>query len=213
LHLFFHSPSVIPKTATAPTDKSEVDAKKLIMLLVAWIGAAAWLGSGMMAHDNSPGVTSAIGDSWPQGSAIDYGKGNTILLFVHPKCPCIASSVRMLEQLTAEQEAVHVKILPWRPAGLLPSDTSWAVRTTLPQLPDVEGKEARLFHVRTSGEVLAFNSSCKLIFEGGITASRGGNRNGPGWDRLLEAIHNPGRGGPPLRGRVFGCSLFDGEFQ
>ena len=74
---------------------------------------------------------------------------------------------------------------------------------------DGGGSLARRFGVLTSGHVLLYDSSGRLIYSGGITASRGHRGDNFGRSALLAAI----LGAPPSRGSnpVFGCPLF--EFQ
>lgn len=71
---------------------------------------------------------------------------------------------------------------------------------------DVDGGEARRFGAATSGHVMLYNVSGRLLFSGGITPARGHEGDSLGRDavtQLIEAQGSAGRGCSP----VFGCPL------
>ena len=72
-------------------------------------------------------------------------------------------------------------------------------------LTDENEIEASRFGAQTSGHTLVFDRDGKLIFSGGITASRGHIGNNPGERAVLAFLHQqtPDRSQTP----VFGCSL------
>ncbi len=71
------------------------------------------------------------------------------------------------------------------------------------------GQEAKLFGAKTSGDVLLFGANGKLIFAGGITASRGHEGDNPGADAMLKALGESRRNKVTTTTAtpVFGCSL------
>jgi hypothetical protein len=73
----------------------------------------------------------------------------------------------------------------------------------------VAGQEAKLFGAKTSGDVLLFGANGKLIFAGGITASRGHEGDNPGADAMLKALGESRRNkvSTTTATPVFGCSL------
>jgi len=72
---------------------------------------------------------------------------------------------------------------------------------------DDEGKEARLFHATTSGAVVLYDRDGRLIFEGGITASRSHSGDNAGRSAIVALLN----GSRPERSKtfVFGCSILD----
>ncbi len=72
-------------------------------------------------------------------------------------------------------------------------------------LADRDGRDARLFDAHTSGQALLYDASGRLVFKGGITASRGGYGQNAGADAILALTAGvvPKRSLTP----VFGCSL------
>ena len=151
---------------------------------------------------------------WPRGTVIPLDHRHpTLLIFLHPLCPCSSASVDELEELvrrTGDRVGLHAVVL--RTASLQ-TEGSGDVERSLADVPaikiwqDMDGAEARRFGVLTSGHVLLYEPGGRLIFSGGITRSRGHRGDNFGRSALLAAIHGEriDRGSIP----VFGCPLFD----
>jgi hypothetical protein len=95
------------------------------------------------------------------------------------------------------------------PAGWIKSDL-WDKASRIPGVTaawDLEGAEARRFGGATSGHVLVYDAQGRLLFIGGITASRGHSGDNFGRSAIVSAVTT----GVATRGRapVFGCSLLD----
>ena len=72
-------------------------------------------------------------------------------------------------------------------------------------LVDDEAEEATRFGVKTSGQVVLFAPDGRLLFSGGITASRGHEGANTALDALEAELAS--RAGTLVRTPVFGCSL------
>jgi hypothetical protein len=175
------------------------------------------IGSGlrmMLAYDNSPGVIATAPTTWPAASHVSRQPGlPTLVMMVHPHCPCSRASIGELAQLMAELPIpvnAHVLFIKppdfpeqweqtdlWTSAAMIPG-----VQTSL----DDEGAEARLFGSQTSGQVMLYDKSGQLIFKGGITSSRGHSGDNDGRRAIVSLLteHREGRTETP----VFGCPLF-----
>jgi hypothetical protein len=84
----------------------------------------------------------------------------------------------------------------WRQAAAIPG-----VRVAVD-----DGREARRFGVRTSGQTLIFGKDRRLLFSGGLTSGRGHTGDNEGRAtaiRLIEAGSGQLRTTP-----VYGCALF-----
>jgi hypothetical protein len=136
----------------------------------------------------------------------------TLVLFAHPQCPCTRASLHELDCLMAEtQNRVSVSVVFTIPDGV-PVDWEqgdlWNSATSIPGLRvirDRGGREAHRFNVAGSGHVLLYAPSGKLLFSGGITASRGHEGDNVGRTAIVSFIlagHSPVSHTP-----VFGCSL------
>jgi hypothetical protein len=138
----------------------------------------------------------------------------TLVMFLHPHCPCSRASIGELAVLMAHcQGRVVVHLLFLQPAEI---DSNWVLTDTWKsagQIPGVTvhrddaGREARLFGAETSGETGLYDAKGRLIFHGGITISRGHSGDNAGRD-TLEALLM-GYPTQPADTPVFGCSLFE----
>lgn len=150
---------------------------------------------------------------FPRSSALQLVSDKpTLVLFVHPHCPCTRASLHELDSLLAQTQnrvsAIIVFTIPdGVPAGWEKGDL-WNSALTIPGLRvirDPGGQEAHQFNVQGSGHVLLFASSGKLLFSGGITASRGHEGDNVGLTAVVSCIlegHAAVKQTP-----VFGCSL------
>lgn len=133
-------------------------------------------------------------------------------MVAHPHCPCTAASVGELAQIMARLEgriAACVLLVKPNESGADWEDTN--LRRSAEAIPGVKvvvdpaGVEARRLGAETSGHTLLFASDGRLLFSGGITASRGHAGDNAGESAIVALVNNQ----TPARTRtlVFGCSL------
>lgn len=152
--------------------------------------------------------------SWPAETTLERSsKQFTLVLFVHPKCPCSRATLSELAVLLRRcSNDVTAYVVFLRPSGV---PTNWE-KTDLwfraketpgvTTISDLGGRERKNFEAATSGETLLFDPSGKLVFRGGITAGRGHEGDNQGLD-VVESIIS-GRSRLACRNTpVFGCSL------
>ena len=173
------------------------------------VGAFLWV----VAYDLKPSAPTAPPRQWPQASALDRSsRGPTLIMFVHPHCPCTMASLDELQRI-AERYASSVKIdiVVVQPAdlkGRVRESRSWkaaaGIKSANLQL-DRDGAEARLFAAATSGFTVLYDQHGKLIFSGGLTGARGHYGANPNSAAAVAAIaqHSEENSAP-----VFGCDLF-----
>ncbi|MGB8169639.1 MAG: hypothetical protein WCF18_19215 [Chthoniobacteraceae bacterium] len=183
----------------------------MVWLSLALLGTAA-----MLAYANVPGVAAAAPGDWPPASEVPRAAGRpTLVMFLHPQCPCSRASIGELALLLAHApRAVEARVLFLDPEG---DDEAW-VETDLwrsaAAIPgvavarDVAGREARVFHSGTSGATLLYDGAGRLLFQGGITLARGHAGDNPGRS-AIEALLR-GEEPPTAATPVFGCGLFAG---
>jgi hypothetical protein len=160
-----------------------------------------------------PGVAASAPAQWPSESPIrPDGKRPTLLIFLHPRCPCSRASVAEFASISSDcgdRVSVHAVLL--QPEG---GRERWgqsdieADLADLPRLriwPDRGGAETRRFGVSTSGHVLLYDPGGRLIFGGGITPARGHQGASGGGEAVRAGILGTGGGGPKYP--VFGCAL------
>jgi hypothetical protein len=186
---------------------------KTVGVAGAWGLAVAVGMSFLAAYMARPGDPGAPPGRWPAGGALRLdGRRPTLLIFVHPRCPCSRASLAELAQVLDRCGGrVAARAVMFRPRGArtdwLPSDIAAALadQAGLRVEPDPGGEEARRFGVVTSGHVLLYDRRGDLIFSGGITPGRGEQGDNLGRAALLGEIMG-GDGGQPAS-PVFGCSL------
>lgn len=190
----------------------------LACLLAVWISAVAGGLWALSRYSSQPGNTGKIAAAWPPGSRIQPETGHrpTLILFLHPKCPCSRASVGELDRLMARIEGkARVIAVFVQPRGWSEADVKAALWQQAAAIPGVEtfldpdGEEAKRFGGLTSGHLFAFDAGGTLGYSGGITASRGHMGDNAG---LRAAVHFVQTGATPLKqARVFGCSLFKAD--
>jgi hypothetical protein len=159
-------------------------------------------------------------EGWPSESQISLAAGRpTLLLFLHPRCPCTRATLRELEKIISGRLLTRERIPRFIAVAPLPFGAAedWRNTDTIQSalsLPnssvvwDVGGTEARRFGVATSGTLMLFLPDGTRLFAGGVTASRGHEGDNAGTDRLLAALVDHTIQQPT---RVFGCTLYLGK--
>lgn len=132
-------------------------------------------------YEFHPGAAAAPPRSWPAASRLRLpAQQSSLLMFVHPHCPCTRASIGELERLLpALADSVSVRIVVFSPIDATPGWHRSTLWDACRQLPGVEvvldrnSSETERFGVTTSGHVLLYDDSGALQFSGGLTASRG----------------------------------------
>jgi hypothetical protein len=174
------------------------------------VGGFAWLS----AYKATPGAISGAPPSrWPSESRIERDPARaTLVLFAHPHCPCTRASVSELARLAARLgERVSVRVLFLRPRevprGWETTDL-WRTVESIPRavaLRDEGGLEAARFGAATSGFTVLYDAEGRLLFRGGLTASRGHEGDSFGQRRIVSLVTtgSADRDDSP----VFGCAF------
>ena len=180
-----------------------------------WIILLA-LGFSVLAKEEfDPVPNAAIGPAFPPHSKLALAPDvPTLILFVHPHCPCTRASLHELAELMASlPHRVAVTAVFALPQGVPPhweQGTLWQEAATIPGLhtvTDQGGQETRRFGVKGSGHVLLYQPSGQLIFSGGITPSRGHEGDNPGRAAVVSLVlHGHALVNHTL---VYGCPLLE----
>jgi len=140
----------------------------------------------------------------------------TLVLFLHPQCPCSKSTIGELAEILARyHDKVDAYILflapPAERRDWVQADL-WQAAAEIPGvhlMEDPNGREARRFGAFTSGQVLLYDAEKQLVFNGGITASRGHFGANDGRDAIEDLLQ--GKSTLQRTAPVFGCSLIGEE--
>ena len=189
--------------------------------LIIFTFAALWLFmvvaglSVLWNYENTPGVAAQPPAAWPADSQIQRAPDRaTLVMLVHPHCPCSRASMSELAKLMAHtQGRLTAYVLFLKPAGF--SDDwektdLWRSAASIPgvnAIVDDEGNEARRFHAVTSGQTVLYDVTGRLVFSGGITGARGHAGDNAGRSAIVSLVNV----GSADRAEtfVFGCPLFD----
>lgn len=150
---------------------------------------------------------------WPTQTALHKSQGFDLIFILHPGCECSAASLSELERVlksTSAKVKVHALFTVDENLTLNPYESNlWIKAQALGLNPriDKKGVEAALFQAQTSGTVLLYNSANKLVFSGGITASRGHEGPNAAADALLEQLNTAAQNSTLLSSVVFGCHV------
>lgn len=169
----------------------------------------------LWGYENTPGAPAAAPRQWPADSRIRPAQGRaTLVMLAHPHCPCTRASIGELASLMAHgQGRLTAYVLFLKPAGFSEDwekTDLWRSAAGIPgvnPVVDEGGTEARRFHAITSGQTLLYGADGRLLFSGGITASRGHSGDNAGRSAIVSLVNTGGAERDETF--VFGCPLFD----
>ena len=185
-----------------------------LALLGAWVLAMALGIRILLSYSNTPGTAARPLAEWPRQAPFQPVPGRlTLLVFIHPRCPCSRASLEELARIIAAarhrvQTAVFFYVPPDSQEDWAHTDL-WTSAAGIPGVrvaADPDASIARQFGARTSGQTLLYDRHRNLVFSGGITAARGHSGDNDGRDSIVALL----QGKTPLRRTtpVFGCALF-----
>ena len=191
----------------------------LITLGILWsvgVGIGLYI---LLDYEMTPGPGGEAPEVWPAQSRIPHHPVvPTLVMLMHPRCSCSHASLQELSRLLAHfHEHVSAAILfyslesvehDWEKTAL------WSTATSLPGvrvIRDINGAEAKLFRVYTSGYTVLYDAAGHLLFHGGITPSRGHSGDNAGSQAIAALLthHLAAHQHTP----VFGCDVFDATEQ
>jgi hypothetical protein len=193
--------------------------------LLAWGVALVWASAtitgfaSLWRYENTAGAQLEFGDRWPRESHVLLDAHHfTLVVFMHPQCPCSKASVADLSRLmTRCRGRLIAQVLFIRPSGFAAGweqTDLWRGAAAIPGTfvsCDPDGVEARRFGAMTSGQTALYDPAGHLLFQGGITESRGHAGDNAGCDAIVDVVLHGESAAMTNRGEtgVFGCSLFD----
>jgi hypothetical protein len=207
------------KESSGPTGSAALIPKQRRMATA--IAGLAWLGiviTGtifMVAYSSTPGESGTPPTHWPEASSIRLDRQHpTLVMFLHPHCPCSRATVSELALLMANCDGrINAHVFFLQPAEM-PADwhetDTWRETKRIPGVlvhQDDDGREARLFNAETSGDTALYDPHGNLLFHGGITIARGHSGDNPGRDAIQDLIF--GKTTLQTNTPAFGCSLFE----
>lgn len=184
-----------------------------MLLWILLVGAGLWW---FNQENFKPGATGSPESRWPADAQLAAAPrhGHTLVLALHPECPCSRATVEELGVLLAATgDRLQARVLMVQYADLhRPAEQSalWKQAAALPGVvlqADLDGLESRRFAIATSGDTRLYDADGRLVFHGGITASRGHSGPNPGVDMIRSLVLATGGDATLSSTPVFGCSL------
>jgi hypothetical protein len=197
-----------------PTSRGAIRAVAIFGGIAVWIGGVV-LGLGLLAsYSNAASPAATAPGLWPAGSTIAKAQGSAhLLVFLHPRCPCSAATLGELNRILARAPGVQVTMMffvppdaddTWR-SGSLRRRAEGLQGSTVRIVDDPAGSEASNFGAKSSGHTVLYDADGRLLFSGGITASRGHEGDNAGSDAIVAFL--AGKQHPVSRTPTFGCEL------
>ncbi len=178
---------------------------------VVWLISLAVGLAMIIDFDARPGELTETTSQWPDGTKLVLdSRGKTLVMFVHPACPCSLASLNELDRLVRSSlvpSTLYVVFVgPRIEGGPLPRLVARAGEIANATLRfDPTGEEANRFDGRTSGTLFVFSATGELAYCGGVTPGRGHIGPNSAWDAAAAAIAGPASADSMP---VFGCPLF-----
>ncbi len=189
-------------------------------LQAVYVVTAIWIcsvvaGTMLLAkYSSSPGSAAGPPHSWPAIPGFPRQSSRpSLMMFIHPKCPCSRASINELARLTARcRDRMDLTALFVVPPGCPPDwhkSALWENANAIPGLrviDDQGGSLASAFGITTSGHCLVYDAGEKLIFSGGITSGRGHEGDSLGQAIVTGiALHSAGNSSHECA--TYGCPL------
>ena len=187
----------------------------ILVVWCVWVVAGFWK---LFEYVNTPGAESKASVNWPSSSGLPRDSHlSTLLIFLHPRCPCSAATIGELERLIPHvKEKIKIVAVFLQPhhktADWVTHENLWKKVNAIPGVEavlDDNGVETAHFDVKTSGQTLLYNPDGVLVFRGGITPERGHMGDSAGRKSILQflsaetvSVHST---------PVFGCSILNPE--
>ncbi len=188
-------------------------------LLIYWVllilGGVFYL----IRYTQTPGPSAELRSiDWPVGTYLKSPNGvsGRFIAFLHPRCACSAATLTEVERLLVRFKnkvtATVVFIRPNQASDEWVKGRLWERAMKIANLETVidDGTASALFKPRTSGQTYLFDREGKLVFEGGITPSRGHEGDSPGREFILNWLSGEDRrlaNDNVKHAHVFGCIL------
>lgn len=190
----------------------------MIGATLSWIGMIV-IGTAISAtYDSKPGdqgFTPAFAVSKHDVEQAKLSKTKShIIMFVHPKCPCSRASMSELRKLMENFPDLKATVFFYKPAEAMSGweqTELWKMASSIKNITikiDIDGQKAKSYRIVTSGEVLLYDASERLVFSGGITGTRGhvGENDGEGTlEKILNKEYNTAT--RKFSAPVFGCRI------
>lgn len=188
--------------------------------ITAWLCLVAAGFGAMAAYSAKPGAVGEVPRSWPDNTPANITldpSEPTLVLAVHPRCPCTRATINELERALAKSPAhptIYALIFEPGPDDPIHEDDTFA-RTSIAarlaklpgviMIPDQGAQIATRFGALTSGHTLVYTHDGALAYSGGLTPTRAHEGPNTGTASLIEIFN--ARESLASDAPVYGCPL------
>ncbi len=163
---------------------------------------------------STPGSQGKAAKHWLSTDSLSLASPlSTLIMVVHPQCPCTQASISELALIMARcQNKVKAYVLFVSPDNLPRSWAQSELWRRAKEMPgvfpifDVNGLLSHRLNAATSGQTYVYDAEGRLSFSGGITNGRGHEGDNAGVDQIVACINERAKSSSYTA--VFGCSLF-----
>lgn len=184
-----------------------------IIAVAVWILLAGMGTMALLARETRQAPRNVTPHQWPSDTEIQRSHDKaTLLMFIHPNCPCTRASVTQLMRVVSELPASsrpqtifvarRAAVDDWRAEWLTSMEASVPGAVIV---RDLESIEAKRFGAAASGHVLLYEADGTLSFDGGVTLGRGHEGENAAADALARALSTSGTA--RAHTAVFGCPI------
>jgi hypothetical protein len=192
-----------------------ISLSKRALLCTVWLLAAAAGAFVLLKYESTAGSAGDSPAAWPDQSAVRLDATHaTLLMFVHPKCPCSRASIEELNRVLAScRERIATHVFFFKPGHTTADWAQTDLHKSAAAIPgvnvhfDPDGTLARQFGAETSGHVVLYGANGELLFKGGITGSRGHVGDNASERALVSLLAE--QDSDVKETAVYGCSLLD----
>jgi hypothetical protein len=182
------------------------------LLIPLWLLLTGLGFSLVSSYGSEPGEATTAPDSIDFALInIDKTPSNKLLMFLHPKCSCSLASVnemaRLMSRIKNKPELYIYFADPFENDELINSQL-WQLSNNIPNshvIRDKDSSIAKQLQAETSGSVILYDATGRLLFHGGITASRGHEGSSFGLQALTNLLNE--KNNKILSSNVYGCGL------
>jgi hypothetical protein len=185
----------------------------LILAGILWLVACVGGSSVLLHYASTAGERGNSLSQWPVKSQLTpFKDGDTLVIAVHPHCPCTrASMVELNDLMLSLKGKLKAYVLVMKPHDFPGGWENTDILSSARRIPDttvlvdVDGLEAARFGATTSGQSILYDRKGQLLFNGGITEGRGHIGDNPGLQRIVSLVKT-GKA-DKNDSLVFGCPL------
>ncbi|MGI4790135.1 MAG: hypothetical protein ACRYFS_14945 [Janthinobacterium lividum] len=185
----------------------------LVTATLLWLAGTAFAMNRLSQFEDTAGRSGHPPLHWQHSATVALKPTKpTVIMLVHPQCPCSRASLRELNRLVALcPNRASFLVLFLKPSGYPQAWVNtdlWRQASSIPGVTarvDDGGEIAQRFGAATSGDTLLYASDGRLLYEGGLTGARGHEGDNAGLSAVEALLLGTSK--TEIRKPVYGCPM------